>query len=187
VVLQEPFTMRASIRDNITLARDDVPFDDVLRAAQIAEIDGEVSQLPLGYDTMLAEHGVGLSGGQLQRLALARALVNNPAVLVLDEATSHLDAETELRIVTNLREVRCTQIVIAHRLSTIQHVDRIFVLRGGELVEAGTHVELLERGGHYAELVAAQLGMETVDLRSEEHARSERSIEPALSISMEGR
>jgi ABC-type bacteriocin/lantibiotic exporter with double-glycine peptidase domain len=187
VVLQEPFTMRASIRDNITLARDDVPFDDVLRAAQIAEIDGEVSQLPLGYNTMLAEHGVGLSGGQLQRLALARALVNDPAVLVLDEATSHLDAETELRIVNNLREVRCTQIVIAHRLSTIQHVDRIFVLRDGEVVEAGTHAELLSRGGHYAELVAAQLGMESVDVPSEEEERSERSIEPALSISMEGR
>jgi ABC-type bacteriocin/lantibiotic exporter with double-glycine peptidase domain len=179
--------MRASIRDNITLARDDVPFEEVLRAARIAEIDSEVAQLPQRYDTMLAEHGVGLSGGQLQRLALARALVSKPAVLVLDEATSHLDGETERRIVANLRDVGCTQIVIAHRLSTIRHVDRIFVLRDGEVVESGTHAELLSRGGHYAELVAAQLSMEGVDDRGEADAHTERSIEPALSIPMEGR
>jgi ATP-binding cassette subfamily B protein len=164
VVLQDPFTLRATVRDNITLARADVSPDDVLRAAKIAEVHPEVSELPLGYDTWLAEHGVGLSGGQLQRLALARALVHRPSVLVLDEATSHLDAETEQHIVANLRDVSCTQIVIAHRLSTIQDADRIFVLRDGQLVESGTHTELLARRGHYADLVAAQLGVDAAEV-----------------------
>ncbi|MEV6812025.1 peptidase domain-containing ABC transporter [Micromonospora sp. NPDC051296] len=158
VVLQEPFTMRASIRDNIAFGLPEATLDDVVWAARIAEVDPEVNQLPLGYDTPLAERGVGLSGGQLQRLAIARALVRRPSILVFDEATSHLDAETEQRIVANLREVTCTQVVIAHRLSTIQNADVIVVLHEGQVIEAGSHADLVESGGPYAALVAAQTG-----------------------------
>jgi ATP-binding cassette, subfamily B, bacterial len=156
-VLQDPFTVRGSIRENITLAHPDATDEDVLRAARVAEVDGEVGMLPQGYETELAEHGVGLSGGQLQRLALARALVGRPSVLVLDEATSHLDGETEQRIVRNLRTLACTQIVIAHRLSTVEDADLILVMDGGRIVERGTHEALVRAGGRYAQLVAAQM------------------------------
>lgn len=158
VVLQEPFTMRATLRENITVAHPDATEEDMLFACRVAAVHDEVMTLPLGYDTRLAERGIGLSGGQLQRLALARALVGRPSVLILDEATSHLDAETEQRITANLREVNCTQLVIAHRLSTIRHADQILVLNHGRLVEAGQHRQLIERDGRYAALVAAQLG-----------------------------
>ncbi|WP_235909352.1 peptidase domain-containing ABC transporter [Goekera deserti] len=156
-VLQDPFTIRGTIRENITLAHPDASDADVERAARTAEIDQEVAMLPQGFGTELAEHGVGLSGGQLQRLAIARALVGRPSVLILDEATSHLDGETERRIVDNLRSLDCTQIVIAHRLSTIEDADLILVMDGGRIVESGVHDELLRRCGRYSELVAAQL------------------------------
>jgi ABC-type bacteriocin/lantibiotic exporter with double-glycine peptidase domain len=160
VVIQDPFTMRATIRENIAFAHPGASLEDVTWAAQVAEVHDEVMQLPRGYETRLAERGIGLSGGQLQRLAIARALVAHPSALILDEATSHLDAATEMRIVQNLRDISCTQIVIAHRLSTVRNADLIMVLRDGRLVEAGTHQSLLAREGDYAALVAAQLGVE---------------------------
>jgi ABC-type bacteriocin/lantibiotic exporter with double-glycine peptidase domain len=160
VVIQEPFTLRATVRENISFASPSASDEDVLWAARIAEVDREVRQLPNGYDTRLAERGIGLSGGQLQRLALARALVARPSCLILDEATSHLDAATESRIVANLKNVACTQIVIAHRLSTVRDADLIMVLQDGELIEAGSHHELLALNGGYAALVAAQLGLD---------------------------
>lgn len=156
-VLQEPFTLRGTVRDNIAFAAPDASDEQVRWAAGIADIDLEVSRLPLGYDTSLAERGVGLSGGQLQRLSLARTLVGKPSLLVLDEATSHLDVETEQRIVANLAQVACTQLVIAHRLSTIRDADLILVMHDGEIVESGTHQDLVGRGGPYSALVSAQL------------------------------
>lgn len=159
-VMQEQFTMRASVYDNIAFAHPEATSEDVMWAARMAEVHDEVSALPMKYNTPLAEHGVGLSGGQLQRLAIARAMVGRPSLLILDEATSHLDAETEQKIVANLREVACTQVVIAHRLSTIRNADMIVVLEGGRMIEVGNHAQLMESGGPYSALIAAQMGVD---------------------------
>lgn len=110
----------------------------------------------MGYETVLGGGGSGLSGGQRQRLALARALIRRPAVLLLDEATSALDAVTENQIQVELARLGCTRIVIAHRLSTVRDADLILVMNDGQLVEQGTHSELVARGGRYAELIAGR-------------------------------
>jgi ATP-binding cassette subfamily B protein len=156
VVLQEPFVFGGTIRDNITLHDPALSDDEVETAARLACLHDEIAAMPNGYGTQLAERGTGLSGGQRQRLALARALARHPAVLLLDEATSHLDAATEARVHHNLAGLSCGQIVIAHRLSTVRDADQILVLHDGQVAEAGTHLQLLARSGHYALLVAAQ-------------------------------
>jgi len=125
-------------------------------AARKADIDGDVRVMGMGYETLVSDGGSTLSGGQRQRLALARALVHDPAVLLLDEATSSLDATTERNVMDKLRELRATRIVIAHRLSTIVRADQIVVMQDGRVVEVGTHHELVHRGGAYAALVADQ-------------------------------
>ena len=128
------------------------------QAAAAAHALDFIRALPQGLDTPVGEQGVRLSGGQRQRIAIARALVHRPAILILDEATSALDAETEARVIENLARLNCTRIVLAHRLSTIMKSDLIVVMSYGEIVEAGSHNELIARGGHYKKLLATQLG-----------------------------
>jgi ATP-binding cassette subfamily B protein len=158
IVCQTPYLFGTTIRDNITLADPSVPMEDVVRAAEIACIHEDIVSLPMGYETVLADGGASISGGQRQRLALARALVHEPAVLVLDEATSALDAVTERRVHQHLARLGCTTVIVAHRLSTIRHADRILVLEDGRIVEEGPHDTLLDLRGAYHRLVAATTG-----------------------------
>jgi ATP-binding cassette subfamily B protein len=157
VVLQESGLFSGSIRQNIAFNHPDVPLDSVMEAARLAAIHDEIQNMPMGYETRLNEGGSGLSGGQCQRVALARALARRPAVLILDEATSSLDVMTERHVQQNLDNLVCTRIVIAHRLSTIRNADLIIVMDQGAVIERGSHEELLESGGLYAELVSSQL------------------------------
>jgi HlyB family type I secretion system ABC transporter len=157
VVLQEPGLFAGTIRENIAFTAPDLPLEEVTRAAKLADIHDEISEMPMGYETLVGERGSTLSGGQRQRIALARALASAPALLLLDEATSHLDVATEARIEQNLSALRCSRIVIAHRLSTIHDADRILVVDRGRIVEQGTHDELVGRGGIYAALIGRQL------------------------------
>jgi ABC-type bacteriocin/lantibiotic exporter with double-glycine peptidase domain len=156
VVLQEPAIFSGTIRQTIAAHDPDLAWEQIVEAAQAAAIHDEIMALPLGYDTVLAEGGADLAGGQRQRLALARALAHRPPILLLDEATSHLDAVTESIVDQNLSDLQCTRIVIAHRQSTFRNAGLILVLDQGEVVEQGGHEELLALGGAYAALVHDQ-------------------------------
>ena len=157
---QDTFLFDGTVADNLRYGAPDADAAALRRAAELAEAHEFVAALPDGYDTPVGERGVRLSGGQRQRLTIARALVRDPAILVLDEATSAVDNETEAAIQRSLLRVshERTTIVIAHRLSTIRHADRIHVLHAGVVVEAGTHEELVALGGRYAALWAVQTG-----------------------------
>jgi ABC-type multidrug transport system fused ATPase/permease subunit len=159
VVTDDPFLFSASVHDNIAYGRPDATREEVQRAAQRAQAAGFIAELPDGYDTVVGERGFTLSGGQRQRLAIARALVTDPRILVLDDATSSVDASTEQAIKQALREAMRgrTTFVIAHRLSTIALADDIVVLEGGRVVARGTHGELLQESGLYAEIAAKGL------------------------------
>lgn len=159
VVMQEPVIFSGTIRQNIAFNDPDMSPEDVATAAAMAGIHDEIAAMPMGYETWLAEGGVGLSGGQRQRLALARAIAHRPTVLLLDEATSNLDVATEATIEQNLRHLAATRIVIAHRLSTVRDADQILFLEGGEIVERGTHDDLVATGGAYATLVSRQIDL----------------------------
>jgi ATP-binding cassette, subfamily B, bacterial len=159
-VLQESFIFGDSIRRNIAATDAELPLEAVVSAARIAEIHDEIAAMPMRYETRLAGGGGGLSGGQRQRISIARAVANDPAILLLDEGTSHLDVVTERRLNANLDRLRCTRIVIAHRLSTVVDADQILVVEDGMIAERGRHGELLARGGAYSALVCGQAAPE---------------------------
>jgi len=160
VVSQETYLFHASVRENLRFARPDATDEEIEEAARAAQIHETIAGLPDGYDTVVGERGFRFSGGEKQRIAIARTVLRNPPVLILDEATSALDVQTERAVeeaLERLAEGRTT-IVIAHRLSTVRNADQIVVLDGGEIAERGTHDELLARGGRYAALVARDEG-----------------------------
>jgi len=155
VVPQETFLFSETVRDNITFGNPDATDEEIEAAAKVAGIHGQISGFPDGYDTMVGEWGITLSGGQKQRVAIARALVKDPSILILDDATSSVDAETEKSIQEALRGTLKassgrTTFIVAHRLSTILLADRVVVLEGGRVAEEGTHDELLRHGGRYS-------------------------------------
>ncbi len=157
VVMQEAHIFNGSIRENITLNDPGIDMEQVIRAAQLAAIHDDIMKMPMEYETIVSEGGNALSGGQRQRLAIARALANAPVILLLDEATSSLDVVTEKVVEQNLSRLAYTQVIIAHRLSTIRNADLILVLHEGQIVERGTHEDLLRRVGYYAGLIRSQL------------------------------
>lgn len=157
VVLQEAFIFSGSVRENIAFNNPEIDKAQIIKAAKAAAIHDDIEKMPMGYETLLSEGGSVFSGGQRQRLALARALANHPALLLLDEATSALDVTTERAVEQNMHRLSCTQIVIAHRLSTIRNADLILVLDQGQIVEQGTHRQLLRQRGFYAQLIKIQV------------------------------
>lgn len=159
VVDQDTFLFGSTIRENIAIGQPSATLEEIIEAARQAGADLFIKKLPMGYETQIGEGGGMLSGGQRQRIAIARALLGNPQLLVFDEATSHLDAESERIIQNNLTNIRKnrTTIIIAHRLSTVRNADLILVLDKGVLVEKGTHEELMAKRGQYFYLNQQQL------------------------------
>jgi len=158
VVSQDPFLFNDTVYNNIILHNPEASLEEAMQAAKIANAHEFISEMPHGYNTIVGERGSKLSGGQRQRITIARAILKNPPILILDEATSSLDTESERLVqdaINNMMQNR-TSIVIAHRLSTIRHADEIIVLQKGEIVERGNHDELLLQNGFYKKLVEMQ-------------------------------
>jgi subfamily B ATP-binding cassette protein MsbA len=177
IVTQQTILFNETVRDNIAYGKVGQPLEEIVKAAQAAFADGFIGNLPRGYDTVIGEQGVKLSGGERQRISIARALLKNAPILILDEATSSLDSESEIEVqkaLEYLMEGRTT-LVIAHRLSTIRKANRIVVISNGEIVEVGTHEELMERDGEYKKLYMLQFK----DSNGETHSASPGEEKPA--------
>ncbi len=158
-VPQETFLFSETVRENIAFGKEDATDEEVSAAAEAANIAQDIEEFPEKYRTLVGERGITLSGGQKQRTAIARAIIRNPRILILDDALSSVDTHTEDKILNHLREVmqNRTTIFISHRVSTVRNADRIAVLHGGRIVELGTHDELLARNGYYSDLYNKQL------------------------------
>ena len=165
IVLQDVFVFGASVKDNIAYGAEGASMDEIVGAAKVAQLDQFVETLANGYDTLVGERGVALSGGQRQRLAIARTILLDPPVLILDDSTSSVDVGTEFEIQRALEDVvrDRTTLVIAHRLSTVRKADLVLVMERGEVVERGTHAELLARDGFYRRIHDLQLAPQDVD------------------------
>ena len=160
MAMQEVFLFSDTIEGNIAYGRPDCSFEEVKQAAIMADANHFIKEMPEGYDTIVGERGVGLSGGQRQRISLARALLKNPAILILDDTTSAVDMETESYIQKQLKNINriCTIFVIAYRISSVKDADLILVMDGGRIIERGTHDELLQKNGYYANAFRNQYG-----------------------------
>ena len=165
MAMQDVFLFSDTIEGNIAYGRPDCSFEEVKKAAIMADANHFIQELPDGYDTIVGERGVGLSGGQKQRISLARALLKDPAILILDDTTSAVDMETESYIQTQLKKIEkdCTIFIIAYRISSIKDADLILVMDNGKIIEQGTHEELLAAGGYYATAFEHQYGMAAQD------------------------
>ncbi|MFR5515356.1 MAG: ABC transporter ATP-binding protein, partial [[Eubacterium] siraeum] len=174
VVLQETYLFSGTVLDNIRYAKPDASFEEIVNAAKTANCHDFITRMPDGYNTVVGERGYNLSGGERQRIAIARAILHDPKILILDEATASLDTQTEKQIQDALDRLikGRTTIAIAHRLSTLANADRLIVLKKGRVAEIGTHTELLQSKGVYYELVMAQ----------KQTARLRKSETPALAM-----
>ena len=168
-VPQDQFLFASSILDNIRFGNPDLPFSEVEKATKLAQVYQDIQAIPQGFDTVIGEKGVSLSGGQKQRLAMSRAMILNPDILILDDSLSAVDAKTEFAIIDNLKETRKdkTTIITAHRLSAVVHADLILVMQDGRIIERGTHEDLLALDGWYAQTYQSQ----QLEMKGEEDAQ----------------
>ncbi len=168
-VPQDQFLFASSILDNIRFGNPDLPFSEVEEATKLAQVYQDIQAMPQGFDTVIGEKGVSLSGGQKQRLAMSRAMILNPDILILDDSLSAVDAKTEFAIIDNLKETRKdkTTIITAHRLSAVVHADLILVMQNGHIIERGTHEDLLALDGWYAQTYQSQ----QLEMKGEEDAQ----------------